>query len=62
MLKLDRCLLENGSFRLAADLEIDAGRRIAVIGPSGAGKTTLIEAIAGFVPISEASSAGKGRS
>jgi thiamine transport system ATP-binding protein len=53
MLKLDRCLLENGSFRLAADLEIDAGRRIAVIGPSGAGKTTLIEAIAGFVPISE---------
>ncbi|WP_293573546.1 ATP-binding cassette domain-containing protein [Phaeobacter sp.] len=52
MLKLEGCELQNGGFSLAADLQIEAGQRVAVIGPSGAGKTTLIEAIAGFLPIS----------
>ncbi|AXT35636.1 ATP-binding cassette domain-containing protein [Phaeobacter sp. LSS9] len=51
MLKLENCLLDNGGFIVRADLTIEAGHRVAVIGPSGAGKTTLIEAIAGFVPI-----------
>ncbi|WP_405108676.1 ATP-binding cassette domain-containing protein [Phaeobacter sp. BS52] len=51
MLKLENCLLDNGGFIVRADLTIKAGHRVAVIGPSGAGKTTLIEAIAGFVPI-----------
>ncbi|MFT7595876.1 MAG: thiamine transport system ATP-binding protein [Paracoccaceae bacterium] len=53
MLKLDGVAVHSGSFRLSADLTVDAGRKVAVIGPSGAGKTTLIEAIAGFLPLSQ---------
>ena len=53
MLKLERCLISNGEFDLSADLEIKQGQRVAVIGPSGAGKTTLIEAIAGFRPLAQ---------
>lgn len=51
MLKLETCVIENGSFRMHADFEIAAGAKVAVIGPSGAGKSTLLEAIAGFVPV-----------
>lgn len=48
MLRLENCLIENGSFRLSADISIATGKAVAVIGPSGAGKSTLLEAIAGF--------------
>ncbi|WP_170464890.1 thiamine ABC transporter ATP-binding protein [Ruegeria arenilitoris] len=48
MLKLDRCVIENGSFTLSADIEIETGANVAIIGPSGAGKSTLLETIAGF--------------
>jgi thiamine transport system ATP-binding protein len=53
MLRLERCVIENGTFRLKADLAINPGRIIAVIGPSGEGKTTLLEAVAGFLPLAE---------
>jgi len=49
MLTLERLVLEQGDFRLAADWTVPAGSRVAVIGPSGAGKSTLLAAIAGFV-------------
>ncbi len=55
MLKLEKCLISNGGFDLSADLDIARGARVAVIGPSGAGKTTLIEAIAGFLPFATGS-------
>jgi thiamine transport system ATP-binding protein len=48
MLKLDRCVIENGGFALKADFTIEAGASVAIVGPSGAGKSTLLEAIAGF--------------
>ncbi|MFO1174522.1 MAG: ATP-binding cassette domain-containing protein [Paracoccaceae bacterium] len=48
MLTLDRLILEQGDFRLTADLQVPAGSICAVIGPSGAGKSTLLSAIAGF--------------
>lgn len=51
MLKLDTCVIEKGGFRLSADLKVAEGRIVGVIGPSGGGKTTLLEAIAGFLPL-----------
>lgn len=53
MLRLDGAIIQNGPFAVQADLAIEPGRRVAVIGPSGAGKTTLIEGIAGFLPITQ---------
>jgi thiamine transport system ATP-binding protein len=51
MLRLESCRISNGGCDLSAELQVARGRRVAVIGPSGAGKTTLIEAIAGFRPV-----------
>lgn len=41
-----------GASTVLADLDLDvkAGQRVAVIGPSGAGKTTLFRTIAGILP------------
>ncbi|UWR58040.1 thiamine ABC transporter ATP-binding protein [Phaeobacter inhibens] len=61
MLRLENCRLDNGGFIVRADLTVAAGQRVAVIGPSGAGKTTLIEAIAGFVPITAGTLSWQGR-
>lgn len=38
-------------FPVAASFRLDAGERLALLGPSGAGKTTILEAIAGFLPL-----------
>ena len=51
MLKVEGAVIRNGAFTVTADFEVDPGAKVAVIGPSGAGKTTLIEAIAGFRPL-----------
>jgi len=48
MLQLDGCHLRQGDFALAADLNVPEGARVAVLGPSGGGKSTLIGLIAGF--------------
>ena len=48
MLRLEDVRLTKGSFRLEADFELAPGRRAAVIGPSGGGKSTLLSVIAGF--------------
>ncbi len=50
MLRLERLRIALGDFRLAADWELPAGARLALIGPSGGGKSTLLAAIAGFIP------------
>lgn len=52
MLILEDLRVELGDFALAADLGIEAGRKVAVLGPSGAGKSTLLAAIAGYLPAS----------
>lgn len=50
MLRLEGGLIEQGDFRLEAELTLERGRRYAVIGPSGAGKSTLLAALCGFLP------------
>ncbi|GGA16612.1 thiamine import ATP-binding protein ThiQ [Amylibacter cionae] len=42
--------LLQGEFSLTADLQIEEGHKIALLGPSGGGKSTLLAAIAGFKP------------
>jgi thiamine transport system ATP-binding protein len=49
MLALDQVTLAQGGFRLAADWAVEPGARVAVIGPSGEGKSTLLMAVAGFL-------------
>lgn len=53
MLRLEGCEIDNGGFRLGADLSVTRGRIVGVIGPSGGGKTTLLEGIAGFLPLTK---------
>lgn len=48
-LALEGLVLAQGTFRLAADLDVGRGALIAVMGPSGGGKSTLLAAIAGFL-------------
>lgn len=49
MLQLDRVVLVQDDFRLTADWQVARGARVAIIGPSGGGKSTLLSAIAGFL-------------
>ena len=42
--------IEQDGFRLDAALTVPQGARVAVMGPSGGGKSTLLGALAGFVP------------
>jgi thiamine transport system ATP-binding protein len=49
MIVVDALRLRLGTFALTADLAVPAGALCAVIGPSGGGKSTLLNAIAGFV-------------
>lgn len=38
-------------FTVRMEIRVEPGERLAVLGPSGAGKTTFLEAVAGLVPI-----------
>lgn len=49
MLALEGLRLRAGDFRLAADLTVPRGATVAVMGPSGGGKSTLLSALAGFL-------------
>lgn len=50
MLRLEGLRLQQGAFRLSASFEVAEGTITAIIGPSGGGKSTLLAAIAGFLP------------
>jgi len=43
--------VDRRDFRVQAALSVGPGERVALFGPSGAGKTTVLEAIAGLVPL-----------
>lgn len=49
MLAFDNVVLAQGDFRLSADLTVPGGTVTAIIGPSGGGKSTLLNAVAGFL-------------
>lgn len=60
-LRLDDVTVDNGGFLLRADLAVAPGQIVAVIGPSGGGKSTLVEAIAGFLPVTRGRILWQGR-
>lgn len=49
MLTLESLSLTQGDFTLTADLSVEAGARVAIVGPSGGGKTTFLSMIGGFL-------------
>jgi thiamine transport system ATP-binding protein len=53
MLILERVILRQEGFSLAADWRVPEAARVALIGPSGEGKSTLLLAIAGFLAPAE---------
>ncbi len=50
MLTLEGLDIVQDDFRLTADWSVPTGTRVAIIGPSGGGKSTLLSAISGFSP------------
>ncbi len=53
MIILDNIKLQFDDWSMTIDLTIEKGSFCALIGPSGAGKTTILNAIAGFLPHNE---------
>lgn len=51
MIRLEGAEARLGSFRLRAALALERGAHLTLIGPSGGGKSTLLNLIAGFVPL-----------
>ena len=49
MLDLNNVCFQQGDFGLTADFSVPTGARVAVIGPSGGGKSTFLNGIAGFI-------------
>jgi ATPase subunit of ABC transporter with duplicated ATPase domains len=52
VVRLQGAIVARGSFRLGPlDLEVTWGERLALVGPNGIGKTTLLDALLGRVPL-----------
>ena len=48
-----RTVVDRGSFRLDASIDVASGRTVAVVGPNGAGKSTLLRALCGLLPLTD---------
>ena len=51
MLKIKNLIVKQGNFELKANFSVSNGDLVAIVGPSGGGKSTLLSAIAGFLSI-----------
>ncbi|MFT4716463.1 MAG: thiamine transport system ATP-binding protein [Paracoccaceae bacterium] len=51
MLHLKDVIIAQGEFRLGANWSVKPKQKLAIIGPSGGGKSTLLSAISGLMPI-----------
>jgi ATPase subunit of ABC transporter with duplicated ATPase domains len=52
VLRLEGAVVERGHFRLGPiDLELSWADRLSILGPNGCGKTTLLDAILGRIPL-----------
>ncbi|MEY8881547.1 ATP-binding cassette domain-containing protein [Donghicola sp. XS_ASV15] len=49
MLTLEQLVIVQDDFHLSADWSVPTGCQLAIIGPSGGGKSTLLGAVSGFV-------------
>jgi thiamine transport system ATP-binding protein len=61
MLALEGVVVERDGWRFTADLAVEAGAAVAVVGPSGGGKSTLLGVVAGFVPVAAGRVTWEGR-
>ena len=48
-----KCSIKNGNFSVNCDFVVKKGDHLALFGPSGTGKSTVLLGISGFLPITE---------
>ena len=48
-----KCSIKNGNFSVTCDFVLQKGHHLALFGPSGTGKSTVLLGLSGFLPLTE---------